>query len=89
MSNRTRSTLSPKFRVGAAKLGVNQGHSIRDVTEAMAVVKKTFYFSVYASAKLLFLLSEKNGTRHYKCYDKIHSERQSLIITYFLIGRRI
>jgi transposase len=35
MSNRTKPTSSPEFRLEAAQLVVNQGRSIRDTAEAM------------------------------------------------------
>ncbi|POP51826.1 IS3 family transposase, partial [Zhongshania marina] len=41
MSNRTRPTFSPEFRLEAAQLVVNQGRSIRDAAEAMGVGKST------------------------------------------------
>jgi transposase len=41
MSNRTRPTFSPKFRLEVAQLVVNQGCSIRDTAEAMGVGKST------------------------------------------------
>jgi transposase len=41
MSNRTRPTFSPGFRLEAAQLVVNQGRSIRDAAEAMGVGKST------------------------------------------------
>ena len=41
MSNRTRPTFSPEFRLKAAQLVVNQGRSIRDAAEAMGVGKST------------------------------------------------
>jgi len=41
MSNRTRPTFSPEFRLEAAQLVVNRGRSIRDAAEAMGVGKST------------------------------------------------
>ncbi|MFT6155877.1 MAG: transposase [Neolewinella sp.] len=39
MSNRTRPTFSPEFRLETAQLAVNQGRPIRDAAEAMGVGK--------------------------------------------------
>ncbi|MFT5889257.1 MAG: transposase [Zhongshania sp.] len=50
MSNRTRSTVSPEFRLEAAQLVVNQGRSIRDAAKAMdgfLGASKQSRFSVY------------------------------------------
>jgi transposase len=41
MSNRTRPTFGPEFRLEAAQLVVNQGRSIQDAAEAMGVSKST------------------------------------------------
>jgi transposase-like protein len=41
MSNRTRPTFGPEFRLESAQLVVNQGRSIQDAAEAMGVSKST------------------------------------------------